>query len=224
MPLHIPKFYNGLFPPAQEGIHGRYESTMIGANISSITYTGEEITEISDVNQYIFNYLYANYIYVDSVYAADTYAKTLGGTSSAAYKAALWNKTKSFTIPLFKRASHSLAELIYTAWVQAGSPSLLNPTSVETKVLDIEVLEQNTPNPFSVSTKFGFTLTENRKVLVQVHDINGNTVVTLFDDNLVAGEHSGEWAPGNTPSGIYYLVLKSGKNTQVKKMVYSGGK
>jgi len=224
MPLHITKNYNGQLTGAT-GIHSRYESAMVSANISQITYSGENIIEISDVNQYIFDYLYTNYTYVDSVLMADTYAKSISGgsTSSTAYKAALWNKTKGFTIPLFKRASHALAELIYTAWIQAGSPSLINPTALTEMYPDNEVFEQNTPNPFSVSTKLSFTLTESRKVLLQVHDINGNTVATICDEILAEGKHTWEWVPDNVPAGIYYLVLKTGKYTHVKKMVYSGG-
>jgi hypothetical protein len=224
MPLHITKNYNGQLTGAT-GIHSRYESTMISAYISQITYSGENISKISDVNQYIFDYLYNNYTYVDSVLMADTYAKSISGgsTSSTAYKTALWNKSKGFTIPLFKRASHALAEMIYTAWVQAGSPSLISTTSLDTKALNNDKLEQNTPNPFSVSTKFNFTLTENSKVLVQVNDINGNAIATLYDEMLAEGKHTCEWTPDNVPAGIYYLVMKTGNYTQVKKMVYSCG-
>jgi len=224
MPLHITKDYNGRFPNTKEGIHSRYESTMISANLSLITYTGDEISEIIDVNQYIFDYLYTNYPYVDSVYAADTYAKTLGTTSSPAYKTALWTKTKSFTIPLFKSASHAFAELIYTAWIQAGSPSLITPASTN-DLLSVSnaVLDQNIPNPFTSSAHINYTLKENTNVLLQVRDIQGTTIVTLVDDNLPTGSHSYDWTPENLPAGLYYLVLNTSKYIQVKKMVYSGG-
>ena len=223
MPLHITKYYDGQFPE-KDGLHSRYESTMIGSYISQITYTGEDITEIIDVNQYIFNYLYSNYIYVDSVILADSYAKTQGTIYSTAYKTALWTKTKGFTIPLFKHASHALAELIYTAWVQAGSPSLINSTStIDLLSISNGALNQNMPNPFTSTSKINFTLKESTKVMMQVRDINGSIIATLVNDNLPKGSHACEWTPGNIPSGIYYLVLKTGKYTQVKKMVFSGG-
>jgi hypothetical protein len=196
---------------------------MIGSYVSQITYTGENITEVNDVNQYIFNYLYANYQYIDSVLIADTYAKTLGTTSSSAYKTALWTKTKGFTIPLFKRASHALAELIYTAWIEAGSPSLINTTANDPLQLSNIVLEQNTPNPFASSTHINFTLKENTKVLIQVIDINGTIIATLVNNTLPEGPHSCKWTPDNLPSGLYYLVLNTGKSVQVKKMVYVDG-
>jgi hypothetical protein len=223
MPMHITKNYNGQYTGAT-GIHSRYESTMIGSYISQITYTGESITQIINVNQYVFDYLYANYPYVNSILLADSYAKTLGTISSTAYKTALWTKTKDFTIPLFKRASHALAELIYTAWVQAGSPSLINTTSIsDPSLLSNFVLNQNLPNPFTSTTRINYSLNDNTKVLMQVRDINGSIIATLVDDVLPAGNHSCEWTPENIPAGIYYLVLNAGKSVQVKKMVYSGG-
>jgi len=222
MPMHVTKNYDGQLS-GNNGIHSRYESTMIGTYVSLITYTGEDISEISDVNQYIFDYLYTNYSYVGSVLAADTYAKTFGGTSSTAYKTALWDMTKSFTIPLFKNASHALAELIYTAWVQAGSPSLINTAAPDPLALKIAVLDQNTPNPFTSKSLISYTLNESTDVLMQVRDINGIVVATLVNDTLSEGRHTCEWIPENIPAGLYYLVLNTGKYTQVKKMVYTGG-
>lgn len=222
MPMHISANYDGQLT-GNTGIHSRYESTMIGSYVSQIIYSGSAITEISDVSQYIFNYLYTNFTYVDSVIIADNYAKTLGGTTSTAYKTALWNKTKSFTIPLFKNASHALAELIYTAWIQAGSPSLINTSTEDPLALKIAVLDQNSPNPFNSRSLISYTLKENTDVLIQVRDINGTIVATLINDRLPEGCHTCEWIPANLPAGLYYLVLNTGKFTQVKKMVYSGG-
>jgi hypothetical protein len=223
MPLHITRNYDGQYS-GNTGIHSRYETAMINAYISQIIYTGDSISEISDVNQYIFDYLYTNNGYCDSVLMADTYAKTQGSVSSTAYNTALWAKTHNFTVLLFKRASHALAELIYTAWVQAGSPSLLSPASTSNlEAFSNTVLAQNTPNPFSSTTHINYILKENAKVLMQVQNSYGITIDTLVDDNLPSGTHYCEWTPNTIPAGLYYLVLNTGKSIQVKKMVYSGG-
>lgn len=222
MPLHITKNYNGQYT-GNSGIHSRYESTMINGNISQINYTGVDVTEITNVNQYIFDYLYANNKLCDSVLTADNYAKTMSTNySSTAYKTALWEKSKSFTVPLFERASHALAALIYTAWIQAGSPSLNSAGLSDPVNLSNVVLDQNLPNPFTQATHITFTLKESSKVLMQVRDMNGYTIATLVDDTLSEGNHSSNWTPDNNPAGIYYLVLNTGKYIQVKKMVYSG--
>jgi len=221
MPLHITRNYNGQYT-GNTGIHSRYESTMINGYISQIIYTGEDAVVINDVNQYIFDYLYSNYIYVDSVIAADNYAKSQNTNySSTIYKSALWQKSKSFTIPLFKKASNALADLIYTAWLQAGSPSLVTGISDQDAISNA-VLEQNMPNPFNFSSRINYTLKEHTPVLLQVRDGNGNVVSTLINESLPEGIYTYNWIPGDVPAGMYYITLNTGKHVQIKKMVYSG--
>lgn len=224
MPLHITVNYNGQLTN-QTGLHSRYESTMINSKISQIAYSGTDATEISNVNQYIFDYLYFNNKYCDSLLLADTYAKSVsGGSYNTAYTNALWTKTSGFTIPLFQRASHALASLIYTAWLQAGSPSLITTDTKDAEAASNSSLEQNSPNPFSTTSHIRYTLYKTSQVLMQVQDAGGNVVATLVNDILPKGEYSCEWTPKNTPAGIYYLVMKTGNSVQTKKMVYSGGK
>ncbi|MEI6060290.1 MAG: T9SS type A sorting domain-containing protein [Bacteroidota bacterium] len=223
MPLHITQNYNGQLT-GNTGIHSRYESTMINGFISQIIYSGQDATLIDNVNQYIFDYIYDSYTYCDSVLTADNYAKSLSSNySSSTYKNALWAKSQDFTIPLFDRASHALAALIYTAWVQAGSPSII-PTGIsDPLVASNAVLGQNSPNPFSASTHISYTLSENSKVLIQVRDINGTIIATLVNETLPTGNHSCDWVPDQVADGLYYLVLNTGKSIQVKKMVVAGG-
>jgi hypothetical protein len=220
MPMHITENYNGQLT-GNNGIHSRYESTMINTYIGQINFQGMDISAIPNVNQYIFDYLYNNYTYVDSILAADNYAMSVSGgnTSSSAYKTALWNKTKGFTVPLFKNASHSIAELMYTAWVQAGCPEM-SPTSIFEQDENSSVfLDQNIPNPFMNSTLIKYCVARNANVLLKVTDATGKFVETLTDEYKAAGSYSLEWKPQNLHSGVYYLVLKTNKSTEMKKMV-----
>ncbi len=224
MPLHITNNYNGQLT-GNTGIHSRYESTMINGFISQFNYTGEDAIEITDVNQYIFDYLYYNYTFCDSVLAADNYAKSLSSNyNSSVYKNALWNESRNFTIPLFQRASHALASLIYTAWIQAGSPPLTPAAIADPMALSNAVLEQNTPNPFSSVTHITYSLKKTTKVLIQVRDLNGNEITTLVNDTLPEGNYTIDWNPGSSQAGLYYLVLNTGSFIHVKKMVYLNGK
>jgi hypothetical protein len=196
---------------------------MINGHISEIVYDGYDAELVENVNQYIFSYLYDSYVYVDSVIMADNYAKSISSnTSSAEYKNALWNKSKNFTIPLFKRASHAFADLIYTAWVQAGSPSIITNSSGDPVSISNAVLEPTIPNPFSQTTQVKYTIRESTKVLLQVRDVNGQVVKILKNDLLAAGKYDSEWTPADEPAGIYYLVLNTGTYIQVQKMIYSG--
>ncbi len=218
MPLHITQNYNGQ-STGNDGIHSRYESSMVNAHVNEIIYTGDSIAVIPDVNQYIFNYLYTNYTYIDSVLQADNYAKTFGGENSPAYKQALWEKSKLFTTGLMKNASHALTELIFTAWVHAGSPSLNASSINETPVVPNGILEQCVPNPFSTSVTIRYTLNENSKVLLQVRNTAGFVVSTLLDEMNNAGKHVTEWIPRNLPHGVYLIELKTGKSLQLMKIV-----
>ncbi|HEY9114078.1 MAG TPA: T9SS type A sorting domain-containing protein, partial [Bacteroidales bacterium] len=219
MPLHITMNYNGQHT-GNTGIHSRYESTMINAYISQINYMGHQISVIPDVNEYIFTYLYANYVYVDSVLLADDFAKEMSGgsTSSPVYKQALWDKTKGFTIPLFSFASKRLAELIYTAWVEAGKPEI-NTSGIEKFPENGFVLELNYPNPFSNSTNIHFSLEKNSSVELIVYDATGRVITQLENDTLPKGEYQYQWDASNFSEGLYFLVLSSSDFREIRKMV-----
>jgi len=219
MPLHITSNYNGQYT-GNDGIHSRYEFTMINANINHITYTGKYISAIDNVNQYVFNYLYANHQYVDSILLADDYAKNFGATNTQAYKQALWNKTSQFTTILFENASHALSELIYTAWVQAGRPSLTAYSIGESgKAYDC-ILNQNVPNPFSGSTTISYTLGENSRVTLRIINLSGSIITTLTDEKQSAGEYTLNWTGSSLSDGVYYLQLVTDHTVLTRKMVY----
>jgi len=219
MPLHITKNYDGQ-ETGNDGIHSRYETSMIDYYVSQIIYSGDTLAVIPNVTQYIFDYLYVNYTYIDSVLAADTYAKGIASNvNTMQYKQALWLKSGGFTTTLFRNASHALAELIYTAWVQAGSPSILNTINSynpSTKEFQIE----NFPNPFSNSTHIKLNLQSGSELDFCVKDINGNIITVLENGYKTSGTYLYEWTPSNLPSGNYFLELRKGKIIQEKRLVF----
>ena len=124
MPLHLTNNYDGKLT-SQSGIHERYESTMIKLFKDEITINRSKVRKIKDVKTYIFTYIYNNYRYKDSLLAADKRAYTEAGKEySPAYYQSLWKNTKRFTNKLLEDSSKSMAELIYTAWIQAGKPKI----------------------------------------------------------------------------------------------------
>jgi len=219
MPLHITKNYNGQ-NSGNYGIHSRYESSMINTYISQIYYSGESIATITDVNQYIFDYLYNNYTLVDSVLAADDYAKAIAGnTSSNLYYESLWEKTHGFTKELFKSASNRLAALIYTAWVNAGSPlisGIFNPYSTEQPYK----LRVN-PNPASFKTQISFRMQASKKISLTVINSQGKKVCTLMDGMSETGDNNLTYNTSELPPGLYYILLESDKKNALQKMIVS---
>jgi hypothetical protein len=124
MPLHLTLNYDGKFT-GQSGIHSRYESKMINRYIDQITVEGSPNQKISDVNRYIFDYIYSNYQYKDSLLNADKVAyEKANHEYSDLYYETLWSQTQGFTKKLIAGSSKSLAELIKMAWIEAGKPSM----------------------------------------------------------------------------------------------------
>jgi hypothetical protein len=211
-PLHITRNYDGQYS-GNNDIHSHYETGMINVYKDEIIYSGDGISFITDVNQYIFNYLYSNYIYVDSIMAADDYAQAIAGNNtSSAYKAALWEKTKGFTIPLFKDASHALAELIYSAWVEAGKPDMNSGPRIFEFADNINYLSlEINPNPVQEKAIIKFILPENSDIKLQVNDLQGNIKEFLLNENLPKGPHEFSFNMANLPEGIYIISVDAGK-------------
>lgn len=218
MPLHITKNYNGQLT-GNDGIHSRYESTMVNAHAADFTYSGESISQITNVMQYILDYTYFNYKYVDSVIIADNYAKSINSSYySDAYKNALWEKTGTYTIMLFKNASHALSELIYTAWKEAGSPSLTGINLAEDFNKNL-ILEPIRPNPVTTEATITFHIKSTANINLTLHDINGKQISTLAKGKFTEGEYSVTWTPGNESSGLYFVALNSSNNRLTQKFI-----
>jgi hypothetical protein len=216
-PLHNTKDYDGRSSvPGSNGIHSRYESGMISAYQTAITITPDSVHYISNPIGFMFDIIYQSNSYVDSIYLADIYAHQASGWSGSgsvpqSYYAALWEKTGSFTKLEIQRATENYASLLYTAWVDAGSP-------VVTSVKDIAfskiaphsiVLHQNFPNPFNPSTEISFQLSRDAHVTLTVYSLHGQQIAVLMDRALLAGAYQSSFdATGlSLASGLYLYRL-----------------
>ncbi len=205
MPLHITKNYNGQLT-GQTGVHSRYESSMVGYNITALSnYTGDSVQLVSNVNQYVFKYIYNNYKYVDSLLLADSYAKNLAGNNnSATYYQALFNKSKNFTIQLFHNASHALAELIYSAWYEAGSPQITSEISSNPESGKFSMVVY--PNPVSDFAEFMISSPSPCKVCLKIFNLEGKQVF-LENIEISSGENNYNLNLKGFNNGIYIASL-----------------
>ena len=207
-PLHDTRYYDG-WSTFSNGIHSRYETGMITRDTAYLIYTGQNVTYISDINNYAFNIVYTTYPYVDSVYIADSIAHTIAGnTNSAQYYQEFWNRAGNYTINQFKNASYKIACLVYTAWVNAGSP--LPATFVTNNNTDLKnyKLHQNYPNPFNPNTKIKYSIMENGTVTLKVFDIRGKEIVTLVNEKLNPGNYEVNFDGTNLSSGVYFYSMR----------------
>ena len=216
-PLHITKNYDGQLTN-QTGVHSRYETTLINADSSLLIYTGDTAQYIANINTFVFGFLYNNYKYVDSVLYADSVAHSIAGNYGSVYIQNLWQRAGTFTIKLFKNASHNLARLIYTAWINAGSPL---PTYIEESGIAAGNYEltQNFPNPFNPSTTIKFSLPKSSFVNLSVYDITGKLVGVILNEKKSPGTYSILFNASYLPSGTYFYRITADDYTSVKRMI-----
>ena len=80
-------------------------------------------------------------------------------------------------------------------------------------------LSQNYPNPFNPVTKINYELPITNYVNLSIHNLLGQKVVTLINEEQNAGHHQVEWDASRFASGIYYYRLEAGDFVNVKKMI-----
>ena len=216
-PMHITENYDGQLTN-QTGIHSRYETTMINADSSLLIYTGDSALYVNDINNFVFGFLYNNYNYVDSVLYADSVSHAIAGNYGGVYLQNLWLRAGTFTIKLFKNASNSLARLIYTAWVNAGSPLPVNIEHTGTLANSFELF-QNYPNPFNPSTNIKFMLSKSGFVNLSVYDMNGKRVGVIINENMSSGTYDVHFNASYLSSGTYFYKITAGDYSSVKRMI-----
>jgi len=125
-PMHTMLNYDGQLTD-QKGIHSRYESKMIEKYLDEISSEteGSKVAYIEKPLDYIFDYISNSNSLGEVLLSSDKFAdKRAGSTESDEYYNLFWFKTKYVTKIQFESAYNSLASLIYTAWTDAGKPSI----------------------------------------------------------------------------------------------------
>jgi hypothetical protein len=87
-----------------------------------------------------------------------------------------------------------------------------------------KILLYNYPNPFNPSTTIYFTAEHTENAELFIYNIKGQTIKTLIDKNIQAGEHSLVWDGKDdngkpVVSGIYFYRLKVGDFEESRKML-----
>lgn len=80
-------------------------------------------------------------------------------------------------------------------------------------------LAQNYPNPFNPSTTIEYSLKKQGNVQIEIYNVIGQRVTTLFNGAQPAGSYKLEWNAKGLASGVYFYRIRAGEFTQVKKMM-----
>jgi len=80
-------------------------------------------------------------------------------------------------------------------------------------------LMQNYPNPFNPSTTIKYQIPESGNVSLKVYDILGGEVMTLVNEEQVAGKYEINFDASKFASGVYLYRIQAGDFMSVKKMI-----
>ena len=102
-------------------------------------------------------------------------------------------------------------------------------TAVEETAAEVPgtpVLLANYPNPFNGTTRIRFQTPSGARVQLEIYNLAGQKIKTLFDDLATAGEKSVLWDGTNAwnqavSSGTYLCSLKvNGRTESIQKLIY----
>lgn len=222
-PLHVAVNYDGQ-QTGNDGIHSRYETTIINTYASNLSVTPVPAVYVPDKFSFVMAYLLVSNSLVDSILRGDNGAKFASGwngsgSAPAAYTAELWNETRSVTLGEMRGATVALADLWFSAWVDAGLVTALAPPVAEGVIPRALSLGQNYPNPFNPSTTIRYSLAFPGRVVLTVSSINGSQVRSLVDASLSPGTHEVQFDAGGLSSGVYFYTLRQGNIVIAKKML-----
>jgi hypothetical protein len=108
----------------------------------------------------------------------------------------------------------------------AYDPSLVGDSTVSIWPDDSEditpgefLMLSSYPNPFNATTTLQYNLLQSSGVTIEIYNIVGQRVATLFEGILQAGEHTLTWDALGFPSGVYFARLEAGEHSKSMKMV-----
>lgn len=143
-----------------------------------------------------------------------------------------WSSLASGTNDIVYRMAGLNGKLHIPGWfTEAGGKPAYGFTTfdVETATTTEEVniteqsnqieLRQNYPNPFNPTTQISYSIPRSENVVVEVFNVMGQRVVTLFSGRQSPGLHSVTFDASSLSSGIYIYRLTAGNITETKKML-----
>ena len=118
--------------------------------------------------------------------------------------------------------SQSQIDLI-AQWIDEGAGNSLSTNDFS--IPKEYILHQNYPNPFNPSTNISFTLNKEEFVSIDIYDINGMHVISLFNGKKDIGTHLIKWGGRDKnddliAAGQYFYQLRTISSADVMKMLF----
>lgn len=76
------------------------------------------------------------------------------------------------------------------------------------------------PNPFGEMIYLNVCVDSDENGMIEVFDMNGRKITTVFNGKLNKGESQFNWKPENNSGGTYFLKISTEGNTFIRKVIY----
>jgi hypothetical protein len=215
-PLHCTRNYDGQFT-GNNGIHSRYETTMMSSHIGELTTPVTPVTYYPNPVDAMFEFVDDSWAGVSVVLEADNTARAAsGGSFNSIYYASLWSSTQSLTRSRINVAAVATASFVFTAWNNAGRPQVPGSTvDVPSAHASGSYLVAG-PTPFRDALSIQYA--GAGPLSVEVLDVRGARVEQIVDRGSSTGTVS--WRPSRQMApGIYFIRLTGSKDSIVRRVI-----
>jgi uncharacterized lipoprotein YddW (UPF0748 family) len=95
----------------------------------------------------------------------------------------------------------------------------VNATAVQTLSALVATIQQNAPNPFTSTTVINYTLKKAMPLSIQLFDMQGKWVQTIFNGNRIIGNYTATIDGSNLQAGNYFVLFNSNEGQKTIPIV-----
>jgi hypothetical protein len=96
----------------------------------------------------------------------------------------------------------------------------INTISPDREFVPTELeVSRNYPNPFNPKTSIQFQVPVQDLIEIAIYNLTGEKIETIFRKTVSPGEYLVSWDATNLPSGIYFILVKSGNTINTQKAI-----
>lgn len=137
-----------------------------------------------------------------------------GNTSSEQNPTHTYDSDGTYSVSLSITTDIGIESDPYTENITIGNLNISDSNDMDFGI------SKNYPNPFNPNTVIKYDLNHSGYVEMNVYDISGNLIEELVDGYYVSGQHEYNWTPSNLSSGMYYIHLIQGNQSDQMKVMY----
>lgn len=227
MPFNTTMNYDGQLTK-NNGIKWRYEIELMNRYYHQLNFRRIDAKKLDNPMKDIFSVMSKSFSHVPQLLKADAAAlKSAKGKFNSIYYSQFWKSAGPMTNELMQAGVTLYANLLYTAWLNAGGTTLMWPDELQRSNGSVyfhkvyEYLEPNFPNPFNPRTTIKYTLPDEAYVRLSVFNLFGQEVQHIHEGRQSGGKYEYVFSGELLPGGVYFIRLQVNEKTETRKMILS---